>query len=423
MTAPAPLFRPQAIEHASGSLFGQIVLARPVSFAFLTSIFCAMALGIGAFLTFASYTSKAAIQGVIVPSKGTLRVVPTQAGVVTERLVQEGSEVRRGDVLFVLTSERSTLATLDSGQAISQLMQTRRASLERDRESRRVQDRQRIEAARKRLDDLSTELKQIDNQITLQRRRIGISEEAVQRTQNLQASNFISKASLQDKIGELLDQQQRLGDLERSRSETKRAASAASDDMRDLPVQALRNDETAARELSALDQELAETGALRQVTVRATGNGTVTAVTAQVGQSVTPSQAMATLLPSASVLEVELYAPSRTVGFIKPGMPVLIRYQAYPFQKFGQHAGVVKEVTKTVLTQDELPAAAGRASLNVSQEPVYRIRVSLAKQAVSVNGVPQGLRPGMALDASIELEKRKLYEWILGPVYSVIEKA
>jgi membrane fusion protein len=425
MTAPvqAPLFRLQAIEHATGSLFGTIVLARPVSFAWLTGLFSLIALAIVCFLALYSYTSKAVVQGIVVPSAGTLRVLVPQSGVVTERLVREGSSVKRGDVLFVLTSERSTRESADAGQAVTELMAARRASLERDRASQRDQDRQRIEAAERRGAQLNAELRHIDQQLLLQRRRIALAQETVKRQEALLSAHFISQASVQEKQGELLDQQQRLGDLERARAEAQRGADGARDDMRDLSLQARRNDEAAARLVSALDQDLTESGARRQVTVRATQDGSVTAVTARLGQSLSAGQAMATILPAASVLEVELYAPSRTVGFLRPGMPVSIRYQAYPFQKFGQHAGVVREVTSTVLAQDELPLDAGRGSANAAQEPVYRIRVELARQSVAAGGAEQRLRPGMALEASIALERRKLYEWILGPLYSIVERA
>jgi len=425
MTAPpaAPLFRLQAIEHATGSLFGTIVLARPVAFAWLTTLFSVIALAIACFLALFSYTSKAVVQGIVVPSAGTLRVLVPQAGVVTERLVREGSAVKRGDVLFVLTAERSTRDAADAGETVTALMAARRASLERDRVSQRDQDRQRIGAAERRAAQLTAELRQIEQQLVLQRRRIALAQETVRRQEALLSAHFISQASVQDKQGELLDQQQRLGDLERARAEALRGADSARDEMRDLALQARRNDEGAARLLSALDQDLTESGARRQVTVRATQDGSVTAVTAQLGQSLAAGQAMATILPSASVLEVELYAPSRTAGFLRPGMPVSIRYQAYPFQKFGQHAGVVSEVTSTVLAQDELPLDAGRGSANAAQEPVYRIRVALAHQSLAARGAELHLRPGMALEASIALERRKLYEWLLGPVFSIVERA
>jgi membrane fusion protein len=419
-----PLFRIEAIQHASGSLYGTIILARPVSYGILTGLFTLMAVAVIAFLVFFNYTSSAIIQGVVVPTKGSLRVIPSQPGIVSQVMVREGSQVKRGDILFVLTSERSTLDTRESEQAIANLMQERRTSFERERDSQREQNIQHIAVAQRRVAEIKAQLRHIDSQIALQRRRVALSEETVKRNNELQAASFISRASVQEKVGELLDQQQRLGDLERSRLELARDTATAEDQIADLRIRMKLNEESAARSIASLTQELTEIDARRQLTVRATQAGSITAITAQVGQSVTASQALATILPSASALEVELYAPSRTVGFVKAGMPVLIRYQAYPFQNYGQYAGTVKEITSTVLAPSEVNPGAGavNAAVDSTQGPVYRIRVALARQSVTVQGVEQQLRPGMALDASVQLEKRPLYQWILGPVTSLIEK-
>lgn len=97
-------------------------------------------------------------------------------------------------------------------------------------------------------------------------------------------------------------------------------------------------------------------------------------------------------------------------------MEVMLRYQAYPYQKFGQHRGRVRDVSSTAMRPEELPLLITGAS---SSEPLYRIRVSLDQQTVQAYGMAQPLKSGMALDASILLERRKLYEWVLEPLYSI----
>jgi membrane fusion protein len=50
---------------------------------------------------------------------------------------------------------------------------------------------------------------------------------------------------------------------------------------------------------------------------------------------------------------------------------------------------------------------------------LYRIRLKLKQQSVLVYGKSVNLKPGMLLDASIILEHRRLYEWILEPLFSI----
>lgn len=78
------------------------------------------------------------------------------------------------------------------------------------------------------------------------------------------------------------------------------------------------------------------------------------------------------------------------------------------------HEGRVIRVSRsTVPTQSNQGQAA---------EPVYRVLVSLNSQSVLAYGVAEPLRPGMIVDADIMGEKRRIYEWILEPAYSVTGK-
>jgi membrane fusion protein len=61
--------------------------------------------------------------------------------------------------------------------------------------------------------------------------------------------------------------------------------------------------------------------------------------------------------------------------------------------------------------------AAGAAG--APAEPLYRITVGLERQQVSAYGAQVALQPGMQLDADIVLERRRLYEWVLDPVYAL----
>lgn len=55
-------------------------------------------------------------------------------------------------------------------------------------------------------------------------------------------------------------------------------------------------------------------------------------------------------LPGDGRLEAELLVSSRAIGFIEPGDRVLLRYQAYPYQKFGHHLGEVARISRSALS-------------------------------------------------------------------------
>lgn len=395
---------------------GAIVLAHAFSHSALAILFTAFAIAIIAFFSTFSVTRKAQVSGTLLPSQGLIRVTTPQSGVVMERRVKEGDRVHAGDVLFVLSNERASASRGDTAQAVSSLLQQRRNSLDADRLQLRSQSAQHMGALHRRIDDLAAEGHKIVDQLAMQRKRVVLAEESLKRYEDLRRENFVSAAGVQDRQAELIDQQQRLFDLERTKSVNAREQATAEADLRDFEIQGNRDQEAASRNISAIEQDLAENESRRSFVVRATYDGVVAAVTADVGQTTLPNQSLAVVLPEGAELEAELYAPSRSAGFIKAGMQVLIRYQAFPFQKFGQHEGVVREVSASALRPEDLAAATPSGP---STEPVYRIRVRLAHQNILAYGHPQPLKPGMALDASVFLERRKLFEWILDPLYSI----
>jgi membrane fusion protein len=98
-------------------------------------------------------------------------------------------------------------------------------------------------------------------------------------------------------------------------------------------------------------------------------------------------------------------------------MQVLVRYQAYPYQKFGQYPAQVREVASTSLRSEDL-AVPGSVS-GTNGELLYRIRLRLQRQSVQAYGETLPLKSGMLVDASVLLEQRRLYEWVLEPLFSI----
>jgi membrane fusion protein len=151
--------------------------------------------------------------------------------------------------------------------------------------------------------------------------------------------------------------------------------------------------------------------------------------------SLAGGQALATLIPAQPgrpdvppKLEVHLYVPSRTAGFVAPGQHVLIRYQAFPYQKFGLQKGVVTDVSTTPFAPSELPQnIASTILMNAQQngqgfngsEALYRIKVIPEKQTIEAYGRPQALKPGMTLEADVMQDSRKIWEWIAEPLLAI----
>ncbi|MBD8533428.1 MULTISPECIES: HlyD family secretion protein [unclassified Massilia] len=409
-----PLFREQVIEHVKARQYGTIILASPLSHRVLTGIFIAVALCILAFFFLFSTTRKAQAMGVLLPTAGVIRVTPVQAGIIIEKRVNEGQVIKAGQVMFILSSERSGANRDSAEKRISMLLERQLASIRSELKQSELQSMQRIAAAQWRTRDLTLESERALQQIAMQRNRVSIAAQSLDRFAQLESTKFISSAQLQDKHGELLDQRQRLADLERMHAASRRELATAEANLADLELQAQRETGALGRNLSSLEQNLTENEARREILVRAPVDGVVTAIAAEIGQTIAVSAPLASVLPAGAQLEAEIYVPSRSIGFVKPNMLVLLRYQAYPYQKFGQYRAHVREVADTSLQPHELGLPQSPSS-----EPLYRIRLRLESQTITAYGKQLPLKSGMVIDASIHLDHRRLYEWILEPLFSI----
>jgi membrane fusion protein len=244
----------------------------------------------------------------------------------------------------------------------------------------------------------------------------------------LHDQGFISEQRLQIVEGEKLDQAAQLGALQRQRIALLRDVATLEGDLRDLPVKTAAELSTIGQNIAAVEQELAATEARREIVVPAPEDGTVTAVLAELGGQANVGSPLLIIVPSGTKLDAHLYGPSRAVGFVHPGQRVLLRYQAYPYQKFGHYEGTVTSVSRSAVSPGELPpqlsgiTGAMGAVPGAAAEPVYRITVGLARQSVTAYGEQMVLQPGMQLEADVTLETRRLYEWVLEPLYTITGK-
>lgn len=359
------------------------------------------------------YTRKEHVSGFLAPTLGMIKIHTPQIGRVTERHVSEGDHVRQGDPLIVVSSERATGTTATAQQAMLAELASRRDSLRREQGKQYEIDRLASEGLADRIRGLEAELAQARLQREIQHSRIASAQNTVSRNRELLAANFLSRAAMQQGEEQLLDQRGQLATIERAITGLQRDLNAAQVELAASRLRRANNAASLERQISEIEQQLTENDARREVILTAPADGTVTTVLAEVGQTVAPDRPLLSLLPAGAALEARLLIPTRAAGFIRPGQDVALRYQAFPYQRFGHYPGEVTEIGRSVLRPGEidLPVA--------FNEPVYLVTVRLAAQQVRAYGQNLALQPGMTLDADVHVDRRRLIEWVLDPLLSV----
>ncbi len=346
-----------------------------------------------------------------------------ESGIISEKKVSEGQKVEQGDILYVISNVRYAPQG-DVQKAIKEQIIIREKSLQDEKNKYNAIHINERDELKSKILSLRNDISKIVDLIKSQEQRIILSQNTLQRYQDLLTQDYISKDQFQQKKEEFLDQKSKLQNLEREKISISSQLESF-----EIKFKVLKNKQTndlsqLDRQIATTQQELTEIQAKQKIVIRASEAGIATAVSAEVGQQVDTSKPMLSIIPEHTLLIAQLYVPSNAIGFIKQGDNVLLRYQGYPYQKFGHATGTVSSISKTSLSSRELNSIGdlGSANIRTQNDPIYVVKVLLKQQAIEAYGKQQHLQVGMLLEADILQEKRRLYEWALDPLYSITGK-
>jgi membrane fusion protein len=419
MSEERSLFRKESEQARSAAWLGRVVLIRPISFLFIT--ICALAFSVALALFFVSgeYTRKARVTGVLAPVDGIAKIIAQQSGIVEAVHVREGDAVRKDAALMILGDGRASRSREDAGKAITSRVMERRDALLLQLELAATAMRSEQAAFAQRLAGFQREIEQVDTEMASQAKRMAIASHGVDRARRLEDIGFVSPAALDRERDAALDQESRLEQLRRTRLGLARELAAVEFDAGAARARASSQLAALDMQRASIDQERIERDLQYHAAIVAPAAGVVATVLVEPGQMVTPGTPLATIIPENATLEAHLYSPSRSIGFIHAGQAVLLRYLAYPHQKFGMHRASVISVSRNPLLPNEL----GFTPIDGTREPVYRIKVALEGQAIRAYGRLEPLQPGMQVEADILLDRRRLVEWVFEPLLSLAGRA
>jgi membrane fusion protein len=409
------LFRQEALDAKRGEWLGSILVAAPLSRWVWTALALSLAAALLLFLALGHYTRRETVTGQLVPRAGLLNLAASGAGLVTHVWVQDGQAVKQGEPLIEISSEQASAALGDTHALVGQQLDSQRAHLQADLHTQQQVTEQQGSALRDKASLLRAELDQIASQLTIQKKQADGAEALLERILPLGKQGYVSAFQIQQQQSTAYDAQTQYKALLRQELDTRQQLDATEQQLQQLPLDAATKRSDTERQLAEIGQSVAQNEAQRAVVIRAPRDGVVSAVLFKEGQMVEAGQSTLSLLPTGSDMQAQLLVPSRAVGFIEPGNRVVLRYAAFPYQKFGQHYGKVADVSRSALTTAEVQALVGQDT----KEPLYRVQVALDSQQVMAYGRPEAVKSGMAVDADILMEKRTLLEWVFEPLYGM----
>ena len=392
------------------------MLAQPVRTHMLVLLLFGIIVMLGLWVVLGTYTRSETARGILVTGEASAKIVAMRPGQITELLVHEGDEVRAGQRLAIVRTEQNSesgdsaigesLMAIESQRALTdeqiQLAGRRAAS-----------DRARLGAT---IAGFAQQRADLAGQIGLQEEAVASAQDMLDRVQGLLESGFISRIEVERRRQAAIAARQQLAQLRQQSNALNAETHRASAELSRVAADADGEIVAARASAATLAQQQARLNCERAYMLVAPVSGRVAALQTAVGRTVDASVPLMEIVPEGSTLRAQIYAPTRAIGFVRPGQEVRLLYDAFPYQRFGSFKGRIASVSRAVIDPRQLAAP-----LQI-EEAVYRIDVVPDGQSVGANGERLPLQPGMTLTANIVLDRRSFLDWLLTPLNAVIRR-
>lgn len=373
-------------------------------------------------------------QGKIVPIQGEILFQALDTSIVKSLDVREGDQVKKGALLATLDP---TFASADVNQLENQLQsldaQIARATAEQNGEpynpkqikleknnyvalqknlfdQRRSQFRSQVESFEQKIAQTQATIARLRGDDLRYREREKISQQIEDMRQQLVYKQAGSLLNLLIATDSRLEMMRTMENGRNSLVESQHLLSALHSD-KDAFVQQWMS--TSSQDLvtaqgtrdGVVSQLTKATRKKDLVQLNAPEDGIIlTRAPVSVGSVLREGEKLMTLTPLNAPLEAEIKIAAKEVGFIRPGDPVTLKIDAFPFTEYGKATGKLGWISEGSFTTDDNGAPI---------DPFYKARVIIEEQKFV--RVPTSFRliPGMTLKADIHIGERSVLGYVI----------
>ena len=389
---------------------GSALIYQPLLLKLATLVLVLLFISVILIVSFTDYKTTVAVRGNLAPLDGTIKVYSNQPGRLKEILVREGQRVQQGEVLAVISHTQYDRAGVAKTQLLLAQMQTEQRFLKQQLDlSIQLQNRAE-EQHQLAVDGLHNSIALLEQELSLLNEQLQLSDEnlaaqaAVLEQQGISRIQFNQyQAGHMSLLQQRQDLQLRVHAMHNQLTELHGQESSSGLQFRQKQLQL-------QSQVDQLDYRYRQIESEQSETLVASADGTVTAITAVTGQISDSRQPLMYINTADTGVEALLYVPSSAIGSIEPERTVLLEYDAYSQQSYGNYKAVITSISQTSIDprQHLLP-------ITTLQEPVYLVKAALAQQFVSGPETHQ-VQPGMLFTADIVTDDRTILQHIFDPI-------
>jgi len=415
------LFRKEALYHQRHHWLGKALLLRGIPlWVILTCTFFFMVITLIALIK-GDYTRRVNVRGEIFSQQQTVNILAPQQGTIAKNYVELGQSVEKGMPIYALNISRDTQSgnLSDNSKAsinqqitltnniINKLKENKRNNIEKltqqliEYKKSYHHTKSLVANSLHGLKDMKESMKNYDEYL----KRGLISKE---QSYNQRYLFYQQQSSWQNMNSQLIQENMQIINLESE------ITSISADFDNRISEYELK--------LSEFNRMLAEVDANDQLIITSPVKGKIENLAFTEGQMFSLGDSLVQILPGEQQhYQLMLWLPNSSVPFVSPGDKVNIRYDAYPYEKFGQFSGEIISLSRVPATESEMMSYKGSSPVTAQQpkESYYKTVVALSDQVLHFEDRRLPIGNGMSAEVTLFLEKRPLYQWILSPYYDI----
>ena len=415
------LFRQEAINYQKAKWMGKALLIKGYSswFVFLLSIIFIIIFIFA--VIFGTYTRRINVPGEITTQPRAINLFSTQQGFIINSHVKVGDKVKKGDPIYELDVSQTTQlgnVTQKTIESINNQIKNISEIIETLKKNKQIT----LNALKQQIDEYNKFHQ--DSLLLVKNAEKGMSEmyESMQNYADYQKKGLINNEQFnnqrylyyqQQNSYQLLQNQIIQENLSIIQLNSELVTKIADFDNKISEYQF---------QLNALQRQLTEVNAKGTLIVSAPSDGRIESLSVTEGQMVKTDDSLAQLIPAnTDSYNLVLWAPNESVPYISINDKINIRYEAYPYQRFGQFSGKIMSISNVPASSQEMStySSSPLSRNNINYQAYYKVIVSLDKQQMAKFNNKIKLTNGMKADITLFLEKRPIYQWMLSPFYDI----
>lgn len=412
------LFRKEVINEQLNSAEGSFLMTPKPVYSVISGLLIVWVVAVAVYLNTESYARKASVNGWLEPNHGVFKLYANaRRGKVLNVLVSEGQLVKQGAPLITISySNRDGLGNKVSTQLLAELEAKQHRTLQSIQRLRVLHVAQQHGLEEQRL-QAQQALEALDAIVEISQSQWLLATKQWEKAQSLFEQGHISQADFENHTLQRLTTEQQLTLAKKDLRSEQANIAAINHEISTLPQQQANELANIENAYSDLNHQIVSYKNDAEETVYAPHTGVVSGLQVKTGYTVDSSRPLLTLLPENGDIQARIAVPVSSAGFIREGQALHIRYDAFPYQKFGVQSGEIVNISPSLI----LPGELKDVPISIS-EPTYLVTASLRANEILAYGNPISLKAGMTFSADVDLSQRSLLEWLMEPLYSITGK-